>query len=234
MCFRRLCYIHSQRVLPSYERESLLKYTIAVGGVLLSVFFATGHLLEYVHKGLNCSHAYNYCMKLPQFVHSKHSMPIQWTTWASMLMWTMLELCMYVWIFKSMFRYQNKASVSVFRNNPQKAKLRQKKNTITATGHFVSWLTQVLLFLLNIAIHDVEHKNGHHSHMHEYENHQPFAQANVTIGEQDHHSEHHLSHPSFCFLFLMPSINFVVFPTVQTLTSAQLRAHLKYQIFGIQ
>ena len=71
-----------------------------------------------------------------------------------------------------------------------------QKNVITGMGHFISWLTEILVFVTIQVI--------------------VVAMGRVQWGR---------IHWDWFFLMLWPSINYVVFPTVQTLTSDQLRRH---------
>ena len=69
-----------------------------------------------------------------------------------------------------------------------------KKNVITATGHFLSWVIEFLLFgVLNMIAHA---------------------------------SEDALDLSVWIFFMLFPSMNYAIFPTIQTLTSPDLRHHV--------
>ena len=69
-----------------------------------------------------------------------------------------------------------------------------KKNVITATGHFLSWVIEFLLFgVLNMIAHA---------------------------------SEDALDLSVWIFIMLFPSMNYAIFPTIQTLTSPDLRHHV--------
>ena len=72
-----------------------------------------------------------------------------------------------------------------------------QKNVITGMGHFISWLTEILVFVT--------------------------IQVIVVAMGQVKWSQIHWD---WFFLMLWPSINYVVFPTVQVLTAKELRRHV--------
>ena len=92
-------------------------------------------------------------------------------------------------------RKQHKRHVQLcLQNKPKLAKLKKRRNTISAIGHFTSWFAELLIFGLIHYVAIVSSKD-------------------TEMGE-------------FYLRLFMPSINFVVFPAVQALTSQDLRAHV--------
>ena len=72
-----------------------------------------------------------------------------------------------------------------------------QKNVITGVGHFISWLTEILVFVTIQVI--------------------VLAMGHVRWSQ---------IHWDWFFFMLWPSINYVVFPTVQVLTAKELRHHV--------
>ena len=81
--------------------------------------------------------------------------------------------------------------------NPTMARRRVRKNSITALGHFISWLIEITLLL--------------------------FVQGIVAQQKKDQNS---ISLASWTLLMLSPSINYCILPMAQTLTSPELRFHV--------
>ena len=111
------------------------------------------------------------------------------------LIFNVLELFCYVIIFFEMYKHHKRHVRLCLSNKPKIANLQRRQNTITAVGHFASWVVEFLILGMF----------------------QNFLSAN------------HGSVPFFCWIFLrffMPSINYLVFPTVQSIASKDLRAHV--------
>ena len=111
------------------------------------------------------------------------------------LIFNVVELICFVIIFLEMYRHHKSQVHLCLSNKPKIANLQRRQNTITAVGHFASWVVEFLILGMF----------------------QNFLSAN------------HGSVPFFCWIFLrffMPSINYLVFPTVQSIASKDLRAHV--------
>ena len=82
--------------------------------------------------------------------------------------------------------------------NPTMSRRRVRKNSITALGHFISWLIESITLLF-------------------------FIQGIVAQRREDQYS---ISLASWTLLMLVPSVNYSILPMVQTLTSPELRSHM--------
>ena len=113
------------------------------------------------------------------------------------IIFNVMEFICHVILFVEM-RKQHKRHVKLcLQNKPKLAKLKKRRNTISAIGHFTSWLAEMLISgVLQYII--------------------------VGSGKAAEFGQFYL------WLFL-PSINFVIFPAVQALTSDDLRGH----VFGL-
>lgn len=116
---------------------------------------------------------------------------------SSCLIFNLVELICYVIIFVQMFK-QHKVHVKLcLSNKPKLARKKRQRNTISAVGHFTSWAIEILIFgFLQFII--VKFKKS-----------SSFSQwAGWLLG------------------FFAFSINYVIFPCVQALTSEDLRDHV--------
>ena len=114
---------------------------------------------------------------------------------ACCLIFNVLEFFCYVIIFFEMYKHHKRHVRLCLSNKPKLANLKKRQNTITAVGHFASWVVEILIFGL--------------------------LQYILTANQE--------TLPFFTWIFLrvyMPSINYLVFPTVQSLASKDLRAHV--------
>ena len=110
------------------------------------------------------------------------------------IIFNVMEFICHFILFLEM-RKQHKRHVQLcLQNKPKLAKLKKRRNTISAIGHFTSWFAELLIFGL---IHYVATASS----------------KDTMLGE-------------FYLRLFMPSINFVVFPAVQALTSHDLRGHV--------
>ena len=106
----------------------------------------------------------------------------------------LLEFICHVILFVEV-RKQHKIHVQLCLQNKTKlAKLKKRRNTISAVGHFTSWFAEILIFGL---VHYIIRASG----------------KAAELGE-------------FYLRLFMPSINFVIFPAIQALTSNDLRRHV--------
>ena len=62
------------------------------------------------------------------------------------LLFNVLELFCYMIIFFEMYRHHKRHVRLCLSNKPKVAKLKRSQNTVTAVGHFTSWVAEVLIF----------------------------------------------------------------------------------------
>ena len=106
----------------------------------------------------------------------------------------LLEFICHVILFVEV-RKQHKIHVQLCLQNKTKlAKLKKRRNTISAVGHFTSWFAEILIFGL---VHYIIRASG----------------KAAELGE-------------FYLRLFVPSINFVIFPAIQALTSNDLKRHV--------
>lgn len=115
----------------------------------------------------------------------------------SCLMFNVAELICFVVIFVEMCKQHKRHVKLCLMNKPKLAKMKKRRNTISAVGHFVSWSVEVLMFAFGMYIREASRET-----------------SNLNAWNL------------FYFRLLVPSINYVVFPTVQALTSKDLRNHV--------
>ena len=109
------------------------------------------------------------------------------------ILFNVLEFLCYVIIFHEMYQHHQRHITLCFLNKPKLANMKKRKNTITACGHFVSWVVEMIIFGL--------------------------LQYILLANKQN------LLAWIF-FTVLMPSINYLIFPSVQVIASKELREHL--------
>ena len=63
-----------------------------------------------------------------------------------------IEFSCYMTIFRERNNYHRKTLNTVFRNQPAIPKKRIRKNGITATGHFVTWLVEFGMFVSLVVV----------------------------------------------------------------------------------
>ena len=125
------------------------------------------------------------------------------------LIFNVIELICYVIIFVEMYKQHKRHVKLCLSNKPKLAQKKKRRNTVTAVGHFTSWAVEMFLFgFLQYII--VAHRTTN-----------TFAAW-------------------ACFLLGLfgPSINYVIFPSVQAMTSEDLRRHVFSvdrckEIFGV-
>ena len=111
---------------------------------------------------------------------------------AGSLISNLLEFLFLLVIIRELAKLSRGARLS----NRNTAKKRVQKNVITGVGHFISWLTEMVIFII-IQV--------------------------IVMASKDSMGQIHWD---WFFLMLWPSINYVIFPTVQVLTSKELREHV--------
>ena len=110
------------------------------------------------------------------------------------LIFNIVEFICFIVIFKEMYEHHKRHAALCLSNRPNVARRKERKNVITAVGHFASWLVEVIIFgIVGYVISAHMDKLG-------------------------------LTH--WVFMTLVPSVNYLVFPLVQTLTSQDLRSHV--------
>ena len=108
----------------------------------------------------------------------------------------LLELSFLIVIIIELAKLSRGAASLFSSTNRNVARKRVHKNVITGVGHFISWLTEILIFIMI----------------------QVIVMASKELKGQIHWD--------WLFLMLWPSINYVIFPIVQILTSKELREHV--------
>ena len=113
------------------------------------------------------------------------------------LIFNVIELICYVIIFVEMYKQHKRHVKLCLSNKPKLAQKKKRRNAVTAVGHFTSWTVEMFLF--------------------------GFLQYIIVA---------HRTTSTFaawaCFIWglFAPSINYVVFPSVQAMTSEDLRRHV--------
>ena len=111
------------------------------------------------------------------------------------LIFNVVELICFVIIFLEMYRHHKSQVHLCLSNKPNIAK-RKRQSTITAAGHFASWVIEMMVF--GVVAYVVQSVNRDEI-------------------------------PMSCWIFirvLIPSVNYVLFPAVQAISSHDLRAHV--------
>ena len=109
------------------------------------------------------------------------------------IFFNVLELLLYIIIFLEMYRHHKNHVRLCLANKPKLAKMKKRRNAVSAVGNFVSWAVEMLIFGLL-----------------QY----------ILLANQLHFLGW------IIFTVLMPSINFLIFPLVQILSSKDLRDHV--------
>ena len=159
-------------------------------GFVISLILTLGHIIEHICLG-----------KLDDLVYSSYFTKLNtqlaeitcyftYTSSVSCFVSNMIEFAFFIVIISELLRLH----LNRVRHRPNAAKMHAKKNVITATGHFVSWVIELLLFV-GINTYAFSHKDM-------------------------------LDLSMWIFFMLFPSINYAIFPTIQVLTSPDLRHHV--------
>ena len=176
-CHNFLQYIGVRRVV------SVSKWL----GFVVSLILTLGHTFEYVFLGKVSDLVYcSYFTKL----NTKLAEVTAYFDYIASMSWfvsNLAEVLLFVIIIYELLKlHLNRVRLGMPRH--------AKKNVITATGHFLSWVIEFLLFgVLNMIAHA---------------------------------SEDALDLSVWIFIMLFPSMNYAIFPTIQTLTSPDLRHHV--------
>ena len=110
------------------------------------------------------------------------------------IIFNILEFACHVILLVETQKQHRKHVQLCLKNKPKLAKLKERRNTVSAIGHFTSWFAELLIFGLVNFIFRASGKAAE-------------------FGE-------------FYLRLLLPSINFVIFPAVQALSSHDLRGHV--------
>ena len=108
-----------------------------------------------------------------------------------------VEFLCYVILFIEMYKHTKRHVKLCLLNKPKLAKNKKRQNTISTVGHFVSWVTELIVFS---------------------------GLAYTTNRNKDN-----VNNTFYGWLFFqvfLPSINYIVFPSVQVIASKELRAHV--------
>ena len=158
-------------------------------GFVVSLVFTVGRIGEYCLLGkLDDLLYYSYFATLNTQV-AKLETYFDYLTPATCFACNVIELVLFIIIVSELLRLH----IRRVRQRPDAAERHARKNAITATGHFLSWVTEMILY----------------------------GAINVVV-----HFPHTLDDIAWVFFMLFPSINYVVFPTIQSLTSPEMRRHV--------
>ena len=114
------------------------------------------------------------------------------------LVFNVVELICFSVIFNEMYKHHKRHVAMCLKNRPNVARRKKKRNVITAVGHFVSWIVEVIIFgIVGYVISAHKEKLG-------------------------------LTH--WIIMVMVPSVNYSIFPLVQTLTSQDLRNHVFFSM----
>ena len=108
-----------------------------------------------------------------------------------------VEFICYLLLFWEMYKHHKKHVKLCLSNKPQLAKKKRRQNTISTVGHFASWLSEIIL------VYGFIHY--------------------VVLGK---HNTENISYIFFFLRLFLPSINYIVFPSVQAIASEDLRKHV--------
>ena len=113
------------------------------------------------------------------------------------LIFNVVEFVCYVIIFVEMYKQHKRHLRLCLGNKPQLAQQKKRRNTVSAVGHFISWAVEMLIFGSLQYIVRVNREND---------------KLSLWI--------------FFLLRLFMPTINYVIFPTLQAATSEELRNHI--------
>ena len=158
-------------------------------GFVVSLVFTVGRIGEYFLLGKHSDLLYfSYFATLNTQV-AKLETYFDYLTPAACVTCNLIELVLFVIIVSELLRLH----IRRVRQMPDTAEKHARKNAITATGHFLSWVTEMIVYgVINVVVH--------------------FPDT--------------LDDTAWIFFILFPSINYVVFPTIQSLTSPDMRHHV--------
>ena len=162
-------------------------------GFGISLILTLGHIIEHIHDGnMEDMVYYEYFLNRKTTVTET---PSYFDYIASMacLASNLVEFLFFIIIISELYRlHQIRAN-----DRPNLARRHAKKNVITAMGHFVSWVVEILVFgAITLIVYSLDLQ------------------------------EDTLSQIAGIFFILIPSINYTIFPTIQVLTSQDLRLHV--------
>ena len=163
----------------------------------MSLTITLGHIIEHIlYENMEDMLYYKYFLKfntelteIPSYFDYIGSMACLWSN--------LVEFLFFIIIISELYRLHRIRA----NHRPNSARRHAKKNAVTAMGHFVSWVVEMLVFgaitLIVYSLHLQEEKLGPRVWM---------------------------------FFMLLPSINYAIFPTIQVLTSHDLRLHVFGQL----
>ena len=166
-------------------------------GFVVSMVFTVGRIGEYFLLGkLDDLLYYSFFSTLNTKV-GKLETYFDYLTPAACFICNLFEFVLFIIIIWELLRLH----IRRVRRRPEVAERHARKNTITAMGHFLSWVTEIILY----------------------------GAINVVV-----YFPNTLDDTMWVFFMLLPSINYVVFPTIQSLTSPDLRSQvLRYDCFKV-
>ena len=122
---------------------------------------------------------------------------VQYITSISCLIFNAAEFLCYMILIVEMYKHHKRHVKLCLQHKAKLAKLKKRRNTVCTLGHFISWSVEGLIF-------------GFASYI------QVTSKKTTVLAAQN----------LVYFQILVPCINFVIFPTVQALTSEDLRDHI--------
>ena len=159
-------------------------------GFVVSLILTLGHIIEHICRGKLDDLVYgSYFTKLNTQL-AEVTCYFDNTASISCFVSNMIEFAFFIVIISELLRLH----LNRVRQRPNAAEKHAKKNVITAMGHFVSWLNELLLFGC-ITFYAFSNKDM-------------------------------LGLRMWMFFMLIPSMNYAIFPTIQVLTSPDLRHHV--------
>ena len=117
----------------------------------------------------------------------------------SCIVLNVVEFICYVIIFWDMYKHHKRHAELCLSNKPEEERKKKIENTVTAVGHFASWVSEMLIFGL--------------------------IQFVLFYANNIYRENMPLPFWLFCVV-LLPSVNFVTFPSIQAITSPKLRYHV--------
>ena len=161
-------------------------------GFAISLFVTAGHITVAWDIPSTMS-MYNYFKNLEPAI-SVEKVPFDQFAMGLFLLSNICELICFFVLFYHMRKHHRRHVRLCLPNKPKVAAKKAKRNVITATGHFVSWIAEILVLgIFPILVTQIMEKGG--------------------LG-------------MWIFFTLIPSINLIIFPTIQGLMFKELRAHI--------
>ena len=160
----------------------------------LSLFFGAGHTIEMALIAPEILANRKHMRPLPNSIKTKFVKAAFFNKIAFLacLLLNVIEFICYMILFYEKSKHQRRHSELCLSKKPEIAKRMRRENTITTAGHFLSWVVEILIFVV------IQY---------------------VLCNRED---------TIYIFIFgqLIQSFNYVVFPSVQALSSQELRGHV--------